>query len=80
MFEMEMKIALILSLIFGIVFFRLSFYWSRMEYEERRINFISASLVTLFYSFLFFLVSFGILVLISFIWQYLPNFIKMFQP
>jgi len=76
-FEIGIKILLALTAIFFLVFFYLCALWSKPAHPERR--FRIGAMVSVMYSFVFFLAGFILVSLISLILKYLPSFIKLFS-
>jgi ABC-type transport system involved in multi-copper enzyme maturation permease subunit len=77
-FEIGIKILFLLTFIFFLVFFLLCRGWATPRHPERA-NIIGV-LVSILYTFWFFLVGLLLLVLISLAWQYFPTLFKLSFP
>ncbi len=76
-FDIGIKILLIATPLFFLIFFPLCVGWSKPQHPER--NLIIGFLVSTFYTFLFFLTGTGFLAIISLLFKYYPDLIKSFS-
>jgi len=77
-FDIGIRILFILNSLFFLIFFILCRGWSGMKYEDKKIQISVGFFLSVFYSFLFFLGGLLILSLISIIFKYYPEFLKLF--
>jgi ABC-type branched-subunit amino acid transport system permease subunit len=78
-FELAIKISLILTFIFYLVFFFLCLNWAKVTHPEKKINLMIASVTSLLYSFWFFLACVFISILVSLFFKYYPTLIDLFK-
>jgi hypothetical protein len=77
-FDIGIKILLILTSIFFLVFFYLCSLWSRPAHPEKR--FIIGIMLSGIYTFIFFLAGFVILNLFSVIWENRESLLNLIEP
>ena len=73
-FDTGIKLLLLSLPVFFLVFFYLCYSWAKPEHPQKSV--IIGIAVSILYSFLFFLIGFILIVVISLIWQYLGPFIQ----
>ena len=73
-FDTGIKLLLLSLPVFFLVFSFLCYFWAKPEHPQKSV--IIGIVISILYSFLFFLIGFILIVVISLVWQYLGPFIQ----